>query len=282
MKLNRARNLPVLFSLSIMMLVAGCGSSSSVLVDAIDPVDSNSLESFSAELGAALNSGSTNCGIVRISMESSAVDTCVEDMFTASSPFYAVYELMGIDSTVAEGVSLDAQGKLLIWSFDSSITGQGDSGPVRIESEQCLQPTLLNSTEQTINGKFGCYIPVDQFEQQLMEAAGDQAVRCTTVEIDQSPQLTDVCVENAIAEGKAFTAIYMLRGIDSEVAEGVSGDSSRNVTYWSYDSSITGQGVSGPSRVSRRVCPVFMRNSDAVSNDGSLTDLLLLQRFTCS
>ena len=255
-----------LFTTALMLAcLSACGGSAGVTT--LNPTDNppSPLEDFRALLLTEAGPASTNCGTAAANAVTTTVDDCVASALTANTSFYAIYELNGIDSTVADGVSLDAAGVTRIWTYDSSTTGQLDNGPVGVSSTVCNQPVFSNGTGR-ISSRIQCVIDVDQFQQTLQMAAGTDSEFCGRVEASITSIATDTCIENAFSTRTPFYAVYMLQGIDSTVAEGISFNSMNELFFWDYDSSITGQGNAGPSRVIQQQCvnPVFQGGNGSI------------------
>ncbi len=294
MKLSAVKSTVLVSLIPAFAMLAGCGATTSVegagstmneektpVVTDDAPVDRFSR--FSARLLESAGSTAVDCGVVPVSNPSAQSDQCLSDMFNASAPFYVIYEKSGIDSTVADGVSRDGAGVLRLWSYDSNMSGGAGDGAESITARVCTHPSLMNVSAQSVDEKVGCFISLNQFQQQMIQTSGPDANLCGTVAIDQSPQLVDACVRDALANQKAFVATYMLRGIDSTVAQGLSSSASGVSFLWNYDSSVTGQGDQGPSRVVSTYCsdlkPIAVID-DAGLNTGFTTESVL-KRFSC-
>ena len=78
-----------------------------------------------------------------------------------------------------------------------------------------------------------------EIEASARHLAGQGAVDCGSVGIDEDPTAVDACVIDAFQKGTAFYAIYTLQGIDSQVMMAFVGDGS-SVWTLSYDSDPSG------------------------------------------
>jgi len=97
------------------------------------------------------------------------------------------------------------------------------------------------------------FISIDEFEQQVFDSVGDQAINCGKVDINDSPFVVNTCVSDSFIINTPFYAIYIQQGMDSNVASAFAMNSSGVVTYWSYDSDISG-GNNSESRVTSGTC----------------------------
>ena len=264
--MNTARTHQSLTLLALMAGMTACGGGSGVITSDQGPQDPTApIAEFRALLNNEAGSASTDCGTVAADTATTTVDDCVASALTANSAFYAIYELNGIDSIVADGVSQNAAGVTRLWTYDSSTTGQLDNGPVGVNSTVCNQPVFSNNTGR-LSSRIQCSIDVEQFQQQLQTAAGMDAEFCGRVEASETSIATDNCVENSFNSQTPFYAVYMLQGIDSTVAEGISFNPQKELYFWDYDSSITGQGDAGPSRIVQQQCvnPVYTGENGSI------------------
>lgn len=247
-------------SLTVCAGLSACGGASLESLSDPDAGNNAGISGFEQELKVVAGAGAVFCGNVDLQQSSDITDQCVSDSFSTGAAFYAVYNRAGIDPTVADGVTMDAGGVLHLWSYDSSITGQGDDGPASTTKTRCDLPQYSGSSGQSVADSFQCFVSLDQFQAQIQNDTAAGALFCGKVEAMQLTANVDQCVSDAFSGGRAFYAVYVLQGIDSTVAEGVSGSSSGDIVLWSYDSSVTGQGDSGPSDVRNAVCdsPVYV------------------------
>src|SRR5260370_42593924 len=66
---------------------------------------------------------STNCGRVRIRKDPTKATECALKANSEGRPFRVVYDIQGIDSTVAGGIVRKSDGKLLALQFDGCPSG---------------------------------------------------------------------------------------------------------------------------------------------------------------
>lgn len=96
----------------------------------------------------------------------------------------------------------------------------------------CFLITLLN----------GCNdddippISLEDFEQEVINVAGIQAIDCGKVGVNESPLAVNTCVSDSFIINQSFYSFYTVQGIDSTVAYAVSMAVNGVVLYWSYDS----------------------------------------------
>jgi len=115
------RSVPALLAGAI--AVAGCGSSS----PACD---------LDALLRRRAGAGAVDCGHVGIGAATAATDQCIADRSAAGTPFFARYDVQGIDSQVAMGVVRDPRGQTSVLLWDSDPSG-GSGAPAQISESVC-------------------------------------------------------------------------------------------------------------------------------------------------
>ena len=93
---------------------------------------------------------------------------------------------------------------------------------------------LLACTDSSDSNQNGCEI-----EASARHLAGQGAVACGTVGIDEDPTAVDACVISAFEKYAPFYAIYTLQGIDSQVMMAFVSNGS-SVWTLSYDSDPSG------------------------------------------
>jgi hypothetical protein len=84
----------------------------------------------------AAASGRVDCGHVAIDASTAATDQCIADRSAAGTPFFARYDVQGVDSRVALGVVRDPQGQTSVLLWDSDPSG-GSGAPARITESVC-------------------------------------------------------------------------------------------------------------------------------------------------
>jgi hypothetical protein len=72
----------------------------------------------------------TDCGHVALDQDSRAVDACVTTAFSSGQPFYARYDLQGIDSNVARGIASNADGEVMLLLWDGYALGESSASNV--------------------------------------------------------------------------------------------------------------------------------------------------------
>jgi hypothetical protein len=103
--------------------IAGCGSS---------PAGCDLDALLRRRAGAA----AVDCGHVAVNAPTAATDQCIADQTAAGTPFFAHYDVQGIDSSVALGVVRDPQGQTSVLLRDSDPSG-GSGAPARITESVC-------------------------------------------------------------------------------------------------------------------------------------------------
>jgi hypothetical protein len=87
-------------------------------------------------LRARAGAHAINCGRVALGASSTTTDQCVADQGAAGAPFYAHYDVQGIDSRGAFGVLRDESGQTSVLLWDSAPSG-GSGAPARITEYVC-------------------------------------------------------------------------------------------------------------------------------------------------
>jgi hypothetical protein len=109
---------------------------------------------------------STNCGRVRIREDATKATECALKANSDGRPFRVVYDIQGIDSTVAGGIVSKAVGKLLALEFDGCPTGCGFSMlQQRVSIVSCPQPNRLYFNPKR---RLNCFQPRLSYLQNLM------------------------------------------------------------------------------------------------------------------
>jgi hypothetical protein len=109
---------------------------------------------------------STNCGRVRIREDATKATECALKANSDGRPFRVVYDIQGIDSTVAGGIVSKAVGKLLALEFDGCPTGCGFSMlQQRVSIVSCPQPNRLYFNPKR---RLNCFQPRLSYPQNLM------------------------------------------------------------------------------------------------------------------
>jgi hypothetical protein len=101
---------------------SGCGSSPACDLDAL--------------LRRRAGAGAVDCGHVAVGSPTAATDQCIADRSAAGTPFFARYDVQGIDSRAALGVVRDPQGGTSVLLWDSDPSG-GAGAPARITESVC-------------------------------------------------------------------------------------------------------------------------------------------------
>lgn len=84
--------------------------------------------------------GAQNCGTVPAGGDATAVDACAVAAFQAGTPFYATYELQGIDSAVSTALVSDGIGMWTVFR-DSDPSGGSRIGAY-VYRDECASPTV--------------------------------------------------------------------------------------------------------------------------------------------
>ena len=139
-----------LISTFIVYLLVGC------LEDKTENNQFISVEQFESRVSNVAGLDSVNCGPVEIGQSSESTTLCVSEAFVNGVSFYAVYMQQGTDSTVALAVSMNSNGKMEFWLYDSSTSGGGNSGPSLISSSVCHEPMFTGQLQGNHYHAFEC------------------------------------------------------------------------------------------------------------------------------
>ncbi|MGL1957451.1 MAG: hypothetical protein OCD00_09075 [Colwellia sp.] len=118
-------------------LLFGCDSS----------YDKPSLSDFEAKVIKAASINAIDCG--KVGSQSSEVNTCVSDSFIINMPFYAFYNITGIDSLVTKAVTMDQNNTVTYWWYD-------DKGTEIISQSICEKPELNPTPYSDETQVFSC------------------------------------------------------------------------------------------------------------------------------
>jgi len=96
------------------LAIESCGSSTSCDLDQL--------------LRQRAGAGAVDCGRVAVGAPTAATDQCIADQTARGMPFFARYNVQGIDSSVSLGVVRDPRGQSSILMRDSDPSGGGNIG----------------------------------------------------------------------------------------------------------------------------------------------------------
>ena len=127
-------------SCTLITLLSGCND---------DDIPAITMEDFEQEVINVAGAEAIDCGKVEINEPALAVNTCASDSFIINQSFYSFYIAQGIDSSVAYAVSMDVNGVVLYWSYDSFDGGQ-------ISSRVCKDPSATSEFTGSHTDVFNC------------------------------------------------------------------------------------------------------------------------------
>ncbi len=161
-------------TLLVMLALIGCDSHRSDpaaidfeppgLNNPVDPQSNNSDEEVIFELTFedfrqfVINSATDDaidCGFTEPSDSVVAANTCAAESFNLNQPFYAIYRLQGIDSTVGEALTSDGT-TVSYWHYDSNPAGGAPPQSGVIEGTLCNQAALSGSLDGEPREVFYC------------------------------------------------------------------------------------------------------------------------------
>jgi hypothetical protein len=106
--------------IALLAASAGCGSSPSCDLD--------------GTIRRRAGAGAVDCGHVTVGAATTATDQCIADQTARGVPFFARYDLQGIDSRTAIGVVRDPGGRSAVMLWDSDPSGGSNVGAQISES----------------------------------------------------------------------------------------------------------------------------------------------------
>ncbi len=133
--------------LGCVLLLSGCGGAEEV------PEDRLTIGEFREAVRDAVNGASTEdvffCGEVQSGTSPASVNTCVSDLFILNLPFYAFYQQTGSGTTTLAGLSMNSQGTVRKWAYNSSGSGM-------ISSTPCEEPVFSSDPEASFGDLVTC------------------------------------------------------------------------------------------------------------------------------
>jgi hypothetical protein len=98
-----------------------------------------------AQVRARIGIGAIDCGHAASSSDHSANDLCVGDGMRNDRSFYALYELVGIDSHIATGIAHTQHGEVILLEYDGDPKGGGSDRRPVIYAYRCETASLVPS-----------------------------------------------------------------------------------------------------------------------------------------
>ncbi len=83
-------------------------------------------------------------------------------------------------------------------------------------------------------------ISMEYFEKQVIDIAGEGAIFCGEVDINEPTLVVNTCISDSYILNIPFYSFYLVQGDDSIEAYAVTMDASSKVLYWSYDNFLGG------------------------------------------
>jgi hypothetical protein len=103
-----------------------------------------SLPAFGRRLAETAGPGARDCASVALPHDRTAAVSCARGALAAGQPFFVAFQVMGIDSTIYEGLAYRAPGQATRILWDSHITGGYNLVPPlrRIHQAACPSPAM--------------------------------------------------------------------------------------------------------------------------------------------
>lgn len=105
-----------------------------------------SLPAFGRTLAETAGPQARDCGIVPLSQDRTAAINCTRAALAEGRPFFVAFQVMGIDSTIYDGLAHRALGQTTRILWDSDVTGGSNLVPLRrIHQASCRAPVIRDA-----------------------------------------------------------------------------------------------------------------------------------------
>ncbi len=106
-----------------------------------------SFDAYLKHIREAAGTDASACGVVSLNGSRRAALSCAGAALEEGRPFWVVFQVMGIDSQIFEGLAVDAHGRVQQLTWDSDITGGYEIVARRqIWDKPCLRPQVVQGT----------------------------------------------------------------------------------------------------------------------------------------
>lgn len=127
--------------LMVVAMLAGCRTESPTEAD------------FEATVADWAGEHGENCGKIGVEEDRSTAIACAEQAIQQNEPFYVIFALQGVDSSVFQALARNDSGEFQMYFYDSNIYGSGGIEPKgSLDQISCLAPTL-SATDRPIDCK---------------------------------------------------------------------------------------------------------------------------------
>ena len=107
-----------------------------------------SLARYERELRRAAGPGARECGVVALDQDRTAAYRCAQAALAQREPFWVAFQVMGIDSTIYEGLASRSPGEAVRLVWDSDIYGGYNLVPIRRLSKTACQAPNFRTEER--------------------------------------------------------------------------------------------------------------------------------------
>jgi len=119
-------------------------------------VNGNNFEAFVNTVKTTAGNDAKDCGLVEIYASQLNANTCVANAFSQQIPFYAIYKLQGIDSSLATAIVSGTDHILYFIFFDSDPSGGGNMNNGKITTTECKNAKYLGKPNVPYSDLFSC------------------------------------------------------------------------------------------------------------------------------
>ena len=105
-----------------------------------------SLKDYRVQLRETAGSGAMDCGTIMLGASKTQAVLCTDSALSARRPVFVAFQVMGFDSQIVHGLTVDGRGHALKFAWDSDMYG----GRYRIASKSwidrkpCAHPSVLD------------------------------------------------------------------------------------------------------------------------------------------
>ena len=111
---------------------------------------------FEQMVASEAGESATNCGVAEVGSVLFDNNQCIVDAFILQNPAYAIYKLQGIDSLLAEAITISESGVVRLWFYDSNISGGGELTLSLVDNVECELPEVNSDLEVPLSELFTC------------------------------------------------------------------------------------------------------------------------------
>lgn len=121
-----------------------------------DSVSTKNFSDFQQQVIESAENDAIDCGVVTIDASEIETNSCIGETFTNQQPFFAIYQLQGIDSEVAAAITGTSDSRVYYWTFDSNPAGGTPTSDSIVRSNECINPSLSGTVDTGYADLFVC------------------------------------------------------------------------------------------------------------------------------